>query len=213
MALPLTRWMRPCQNMSDVPIHPAASVVLMRQSAAGARVLMGQRGSGAVFMPSKYVFPGGRVDADDHADIATLSGTCLQRLSQNLPDAAPQAAALIGCARRELAEETGLRLNPTASLRFVFRAITPPGGLRRFDARFFFADAAEVVGVLDDFSSAENELSHLHWVPLAEARRLDLPFITEIVLAELQGIISGYDQPGVPFFDNSGPMPTFRRLV
>lgn len=205
--------MRPYQTMSDVPVHAAASVVLLRQDNGNAQVLMGQRGAGAVFMPSKYVFPGGRVDMSDTADIEFISEACLHRLRQNLSDNPPEVAALIGCARRELAEETGLRLTPNATLRFVFRAITPPGGPRRFDARFFLADAADVTGPLDDFTSAEDELSHLHWVSLSEVRRLDLPFITEIILAELRGILAGCDQPGVPFFDNSGSTPTFRRLA
>ena len=199
--------------MPDVPIRAAASVVLVRHAEAGPSVLMGQRGAGAVFMPAKFVFPGGRVDHDDAADISGLSKACLTRLAQRLPPAAPEASALIGCAHRELREETGLALAPSAGLRFIFRAITPPGSPRRFDARFFMADAADVLGPADDFSAAEDELSHLHWVPLAETRRLDLPFITEIVLAEVRALLSGHDQPGVPFFDNSGNLPTFRRLV
>ncbi len=199
--------------MPDVPIRAAASVVLVRHGAAGTRVLMGQRGAAAVFMPSKFVFPGGRADHGDLADIAALSTTCLNRLTRHLPDAAPDPAALLGCAHRELREETGLGLAPTARLRFIFRAITPPGSPRRFDARFFLADGSDLTCPPDDFSAAEDELSHLHWVPLAETRRLDLPFITEIVLAEVRALLAGHEQPGVPFFDNSGPVPTFRRLV
>ena len=49
------------------PILPAATVILTRGGLAGPEVLMGQRGAGAVFMPSKFVFPGGRVDPEDHA--------------------------------------------------------------------------------------------------------------------------------------------------
>ena len=41
-------------------IRAAATVILWRRGAAGPEVLMGQRGAGAVFMPSKYVFPGAR---------------------------------------------------------------------------------------------------------------------------------------------------------
>ncbi len=193
--------------MSDVPIHAAASMILVR---GGDHVLMGQRGHAAIFMPSKYVFPGGRVDPGDHADITGLSGQCLARLEQNTP---ADPSALLGCAIRELHEETGLSLSATAHLRFIFRAITPPGSPRRFDARFFLADAADVVGALDDFAQAEDELSHLHWVKLSDTRALDLPFITEIVLAELRAHLQGHDQPGVPFFDNSGAVPTFRRLL
>jgi 8-oxo-dGTP pyrophosphatase MutT (NUDIX family) len=108
---------------------------------------------------------------------------------------------------------TGLR--PAAHpLTFVFRAITPPGRPRRFDARFFIADAAHVAGDPDDFSRAADELSHLHWVPLAEARRLNLPFITEVVLAEVGALLARGGVPeAVPFFDNSGPLPAFRRLT
>ena len=199
--------------MSEVPVKPAASVVLVRLAADGARVLMGQRGAGAVFMPSKYVFPGGRLDLDDHADITGLSAICHDRLGQHLAQDAPGPHALVGCAQRELREETGLLLAPEASLRFIFRAITPSGAPRRFDARFFMVDAGAVEGSLDDFSTAEDELSHLHWVRLSESRQLDLPFITEIVLAELRALLDGHDQPGVPFFDNSGAVPIFRRLV
>lgn len=197
--------------MSEVPITPAASVVLIRRGGAG-RVLMGQRGAGAVFMPSKYVFPGGRVDSGDHSDALSLSPLCEARLGQHLLPASPPPAALVACVRRELREETSLSLPPTAPLRFIFRAITPPGSPRRFDARFFLADAADIHGPLEDFSGAEDELSHLHWVSLDETRSLDLPFITEIVLAELRALLAGHDQPGVPFFDNSGPVPTFRRI-
>jgi 8-oxo-dGTP pyrophosphatase MutT (NUDIX family) len=199
--------------MSEVAVQPAASVVLVRQGSDGARVLMGQRGAAAVFMPSKYVFPGGRLDFGDHADSTGLSRVCHTRLSQHLTEDAPDPHALVGCARRELREETGLILTLAAPLRFIFRAITPPGSPRRFDARFFMVEASGVQGNLDDFSTAEDELSHLHWVRLSDSRHLDLPFITEIVLAELRALLDGHDQPGVPFFDNSGSEPIFRRLV
>lgn len=197
-------------------IRDAATVVLLRQTAEGPRVLMGQRGAAAVFMPSKYVFPGGGVDASDRLSprAGLLSDTCADRLRRHpLPDAhAPEALAT--AALRELAEETGLHLAPTAAppLRFIFRAITPPGRSRRFDARFFLIDAAHVAGDLDDFSDASDELGHLHWIGLTEARALDLPFITEVVLAEIAATLAGAADQGVPFFDNSGPVPTFRRL-
>lgn len=170
---------------------------------------MGQRGAGAAFMPSKYVFPGGAVDSqDDMPSPLPLSDHCARRLGQSAPPAPLAAAAL-----RELAEETGLQLrSDRPSLRFVFRAITPPGRTRRFDARFFLADAADLLNDPDDFSGAEDELSHLHWIGLAEARALDLPFVTEVVLAEVTNLLSGGTQPGVPFFDNSGQVPTFRRI-
>lgn len=196
-------------------IRPAATLVLLRQGPTGPEVLMGLRGAQAVFMPSKYVFPGGGVDAADHAAgrVAGLSDQCRHRLSLNLLEDSPAPDALATAGLRELAEETGLTLTEgAASLRFVFRAITPPGRSRRFDARFFLVDAAHVAGDAEDFSAASDELSHLHWIGIGAARALDLPFITEVVLAEVAAMLSGVPDAGVPFFDNSGPVPTFRRL-
>ena len=65
------------------PIRPAATVILWRHGPAGPEVLMGQRGAGAVFMPSKFVFPGGAVDPGDHAAPLEghLSDLCARRLA------------------------------------------------------------------------------------------------------------------------------------
>jgi 8-oxo-dGTP pyrophosphatase MutT (NUDIX family) len=205
-----------CPRVSDAsPIRSAATVILWRKGAAGAEVLMGMRGAGAVFMPSKYVFPGGGVDAGDHlaARADSLTDLCRARLGLRCPDGAPAPDTLAATALRELVEETGITLSAAHPLRFIFRAITPPGRSRRFDARFFLADAEGASGDLEGFSGASDELSHLHWIGLDQARSLDLPFITEVVLAEVTALLRGVDQPGVPFFDNSTDVPTFRRLV
>lgn len=212
-------------------LRDAATLIVLRDP-DGPRpaVLMGQRGEGAAFMPSKYVFPGGAVDPEDARVpvAAPLPGPCAARLAARPVTAlAPDPATLAASAIRELWEETGLRLgrpgqgrddglgpswtrflatsalpDPSA-LRFVFRAITPVGRPRRFDARFFLADARAILGDPDDFSAAEDELSHLHWVPLAEARALDLPFITEVVLAEIEARLPALAAPReVPFVIN-----------
>jgi 8-oxo-dGTP pyrophosphatase MutT (NUDIX family) len=195
------------------PIRPAATVILWREGAAGPQVLMGQRGAGAVFMPSKFVFPGGGVDPEDAPLPGYLLADCVRRLGLHADG--PTADVLVAAALRELLEETGLRAHaPVAgALRFVFRAITPPGRSRRFDARFFLADAKALDCDPEDFSAASGELAHLRWLALPEARALDLPFITEVVLAEVAALVTGHDQPGVPFFDNSGTTPQFRRLL
>ncbi|MDP2740815.1 MAG: NUDIX hydrolase [Pseudorhodobacter sp.] len=219
----------------DPPIRAAAAVILLRGKGEDAAVLMGQRGHAAAFMPSKFVFPGGAVEAGD-AGVAlrrSLSARCAARLAAP-GGPAPQALAV--AAIRELFEETGLALGESAvwpglvpegwrefagrglcpdaaGLQFVFRAITPPGRSRRFDARFFLADATGVAGDIDDFSAASDELSHLHWIALDRVRTLDLPFITEVVLAEVRALLRvGTVAAGVPFFDNSGTVPRFCRL-
>jgi 8-oxo-dGTP pyrophosphatase MutT (NUDIX family) len=198
-------------------IRPAATLVLWRDGPSGPEVLMGQRGAGAVFMPSKFVFPGGGVDPADHAAPCPdyLGPDCARRLGSEVAPDAPSPGALVAAALRELTEETGLCAGParTGALRFVFRAITPPGRPRRFDARFLLAEASTLRGDAEDFAQASGELDFLRWLPLPQARALDLPFVTEVVLAELGGLVDGRDQPGVPFFDNSGPSPLFRRIV
>ncbi len=194
-------------------IRPAATVVLWRDGALGTEVLMGQRGARAVFMPSKFVFPGGGIEATDRPRPGHLTPACRARLQEDVPPDAPAPDRIVGAALRELGEETGLRLAPAAPLRFIFRAITPPGAPRRFDARFLLGTAQAIEGDPQDFSAASDELSALQWVPLVQARTFDLPFITEIVLSEVGALTRGLDQPGVPFFDNRGPRPQFRRLL
>jgi 8-oxo-dGTP pyrophosphatase MutT (NUDIX family) len=200
-------------------IAAAASMIVLQGWGDGAKVLMGQRAAGAAFMPSKFVFPGGRVDADDHtADIPNLLSPACQTSLHLHPVGGPiSPRALVAAGLRELTEETGLQLSqPRASaLRFVFRAITPPGRSRRFDARFFLARAQDFDGDHMEFSAASGELSHLQWLPLIDARALDLPFITRVILAELEANLTAEDwvgTGGVPFFDNSGPHPAFLRL-
>ena len=217
-------------------IRNAATVIALRNRASDPHVLMGQRGAQAAFMPNKFVFPGGAVDAAD-ADVplaCPLPAICAERLREDAQ--ADLGHALAAAAIRELWEETGLILGarqawpgkvpsdwagfadagftPSAqALQFVFRAITPPGRPRRFDARFFVVDADEIANDLDDFSGAEDELSHLQWIPLPKAREYDLPFITEVVLAEVAARAHDPEPPhSVPFFRNDDEASLFLRL-
>lgn len=217
-------------------IRNAATVIVLRDADHAPKVLMGQRGAKAAFMPNKFVFPGGAVDATD-AQVPlhpTLTDLCMRRLQHEADPAL--AIRLITAGIRELWEETGLTLGSAGSwsgpvpagwegfaqsghvpnaqaMHFIFRAITPPGRPRRFDARFFLVDAAQIVGDLDDFSGAEDELSHLQWVPMAEARDFNLPFITEVVLAEVTAMLdTGLPPKSVPFFRNTDTASEFLRI-
>jgi len=217
-------------------IRNAATVIVLRDRTTTPAILMGQRGAKAAFMPNKFVFPGGALDVGDH-DVPLADGLpepCFNRLDD---DAEPGLQhGLAAAAIRELWEETGLILGqpgewpgpvpadwqtyaatghvPAAcTLQFVFRALTPPGRPRRFDARFFLVDAGHVSGDLDDFTHASDELSHLQWIPLTEARSFDLPFITEVVLAEIEGRVTDpAPPPSVPYFKNNDEASLFLRL-
>jgi len=218
-------------------IRDAATVIMLRDAGTTPRVLMGQRGAKAAFMPNKFVFPGGAVDAVDATVplACPLNPDCDGRLRAMAdPDLAP---ALIAAGIREVWEETGLLLGrpgdwPMEAPRgwrgfartghlpspegfhFIFRAITPPGRPRRFDARFFLVEAEAVVGDLDDFSRAEDELSQLQWIPLEEVRHFNLPFITEVVLAEVAALLkAGLPPVSVPFFNNENDRSEFLRLT
>jgi 8-oxo-dGTP pyrophosphatase MutT (NUDIX family) len=211
------------------PIRDAATVILLRH-ADGDRpqVLMGQRGARAAFMPSKFVFPGGALDPEDAGlgDALAIDPITERRLAAFADPALARPLAL--AAIRELFEETGLALGfPDADapglaaraprtlrpmleaglmpdargLAFIFRAVTPPGRPRRFDARFFLADAGRLHGDAEDFARACGELSSLAWIDLADARRLELPFITEVVLSEIEAVLAAGGAPrAVPFF-------------
>ncbi|WP_323765445.1 NUDIX hydrolase [Marinovum sp.] len=223
-------------SIDKTQIRDAATVIVLRDRATRPRILMGQRGAAAAFMPNKFVFPGGAVDvADAEVPLARpVSLPCAARLREDCSE--DRSHAIAAAAIRELWEETGQLLGQTgawpgavpadwqgfaefgllpdaAPLQFVFRAITPPGRPRRFDARFFLIDAAELASDPDDFSAACDELSHLHWVALDEVRALDLPFITEVVLAEVAARVADPGPPAsVPFFRNDDEASLFLRL-
>ena len=68
---------------------------------------------------------------------------------------------------------------------FLARAITPPGRSRRFDARFFVAEASWIAHRAPGVIHPEAELTELVWVPLDEALSLEIPNITRRVLGDL----------------------------
>lgn len=192
----------------------AATLILVRRDASVPRILMGQRSRGHVFMPDKWVFPGGRVDpVDARAPAAT---ELLEDVQRRLADGnvRRRARAFALAAVRETFEETGLVVGKAGALSgrvpsgawsqyaehgaaaelsrfaFVARAITPPHRPRRFDARFFLAHAEEVL--LDDRPHASGEeLLHVEWFALDEAEKLDLPSVTRFVIGQVRQRLAG----------------------
>jgi 8-oxo-dGTP pyrophosphatase MutT (NUDIX family) len=214
-------------------LHPglrpkdAATLIILDRDGTEPKVLMGRRNSGHVFMPGKFVFPGGRVDvgdgrgpASDEFD-AQVAAKLMTRLRRGAGPNRARAFAL--AAVRETYEEAGLLIGrrtdrpiPPAgpwaafaergiapalsAFRFLARAITPPGRPRRFDARFFVVDDAEIGARLESPAGPSGEFDALAWLTLSETLALELPAITRIVLDELKARLSSADglEPGAP---------------
>ncbi|MCQ4632399.1 NUDIX hydrolase [Shinella sp. CPCC 100929] len=208
--------------MTSVRPVDAASILLLDRSGAGVRVLVGRRSSKHVFMPDVYVFPGGRRDAGDRlVSIANpLNPLANERLALKAGTRCSNSRlrALGVAAVRELYEEAGipvgaplaepaegaLPFRPDLShLRFLARAITPAGMVRRFDTRFFtlFADEANVDPA---GAKASHELEDLRWVDIFDHKGIDMPDITVLILEELKKSIQ--EDKSLPF---GRPAPLF----
>ncbi len=167
----------------------AASLIVWRIGPAGPEVLMGQRHARHRFMPDVMVFPGGRVDPDDHrlpavSELQAAARTMLERRAT-----AARARAIGIAAARELFEETGLVLGERrgegiaadlAALHYVCRAVTPGGRPIRFNARFLAAPAEVVHGDI----AGSGELERLGWFTPEQAHRHRVADITGKVLVE-----------------------------
>ena len=93
-----------------------------------------------------------------------------------------------------------------ARMRFVARAITPPGRPRRFDTRFLAIPADAVAGQLESGVGPSGELEDVAWVSFDEARaRPELPPITRAVLDELESRLAGAAK-----LDAEHPVPFYR---
>src|SRR5580700_2185706 len=91
----------------------AATLILVDRSGAIPKVLVGKRHDKVVFMPGKFVFPGGRVDtADGRVPVAApIPKTLEANLLKGTPKITPaRARSLAVAAIREACEETGLCL-------------------------------------------------------------------------------------------------------
>ncbi|WP_294541782.1 NUDIX domain-containing protein [uncultured Rhodoblastus sp.] len=226
--------------MNDVPaITPprraprprdAATLILLDGKGKNTKILLGRRHGDHKFMPGKFVFPGGRVEACDRSmNVAgALDALVEARLIARRPGVGPIfARALALAAIRETFEETGLALGATEfgppekapagawsayaatgcmpdlqEMHLIARAITPPSRPKRFDTRFFAMDARHIAARVEGFVHQDAELVELVWIGLDKAETLDLPEITLRVLGELRArLAAGMSRfLPVPFF-------------
>jgi 8-oxo-dGTP pyrophosphatase MutT (NUDIX family) len=177
----------PDESLPDaVPAVPrlAASLLVLRTTAAGPEVLMGLRGAGHRFMPNRLVFPGGAVDPQDRDAVAASEPSPhVMRLLRTEAEPALGRALLVAAAR-ELDEETGLTLGTPPALDrldYLCRAITPAASPVRFDAHFLVVSADEVSGEI----AGSGELEGVRYYPVAEALALELAVVTGMVIERL----------------------------
>ena len=184
MTVPVSEPNAPAMD-DDLPdAIPAATLILMRTSTGGGspEILMLERAETMAFAAGALVFPGGRIDPDDHAAAAGYPA---------ITDAAARIAAI-----RETIEETGvapaLRPAPDAvalrkamgagrpfaalldemNLSLDLEALTPFARwcpnfreARRFDTLFYLAEAPAGGGTAH--SADETESVHTFWASAA----------------------------------------------
>jgi 8-oxo-dGTP pyrophosphatase MutT (NUDIX family) len=197
-------------SMPTQPIRPAASVILARSTGAGFEVLMLRRTTNATFAGGMYVFPGGRVDADDHLhayDDIRRGPDATQAAQQlalgiewrgfwiaGIRESFEEAGVLLAYdaggtlldlhdpAMRDRFEDHRRALNAGRAtleeicrreqlllavdrMHFYNRWITPEGRPRRFDTRFFVAEAPPKQHGRHDEAETVDSL----WITPAEA--------------------------------------------
>lgn len=203
----------------------AGSLILLRPTKAGPKVLMGRRPPQQAFMPDIFVFPGGAVErTDGMVESSTDYHPAVEEILKR--HSTPYRARGIGLAAiRETFEETGLlvgqkgesfksappatwsafaqnRVKPRLDiLRLIARAITPKGQPRRYHARFFVTEACHAHGS----PKSSEELLDLDWYSLKNTfETLPMSQVTKLVLSELIGALEKKDDHGknhtIPIF-------------
>lgn len=199
----------------------ASTIVLYTGPKDNPRILMGQRASRHDFMPSVYVFPGGRVDRSDNyapytGDLSPRTETILESVYS------PRKARAIALATlRETYEETGLMLgtpettvkNPKdpswqafidkgllpdlTGMEVFGRAITPPHRHKRFDTWFFVREVSEDIMATPSDSV---ELLNVDWFTFDRIQELKTHRATDMMLEVLRQYLSRDTAPRSIFF-------------
>jgi 8-oxo-dGTP pyrophosphatase MutT (NUDIX family) len=181
----------------NIRTKDAAAIILFDRSDNDLRVLVGKRSTKHAFMPDVFVFPGGKRDATDYrlpfgVDLSGETHGALAKTMNQRRASAASTRSFALAALRELHEETGINcweprksqpLPNLAPLRFVARAITPPGHIRRYDTRFFSAFSDEL-DINPTMVGDSDELQEIQWLSVSRKSSVNMPAITQLVLEE-----------------------------
>jgi 8-oxo-dGTP pyrophosphatase MutT (NUDIX family) len=130
------------------PAHPAATVVLVRDGEQGLEALLLQRSKAVKHMGGMWVFPGGKVEAQD------------------AKGADDEYTAALAAAIRETEEEAGLVLEAD-QLVYLSHWTTPEGARKRFSTWFFLGRVAPGQVVTVD----GGEIANHRWLGAEQAFR------------------------------------------
>jgi 8-oxo-dGTP pyrophosphatase MutT (NUDIX family) len=185
-----------------VRARDAASLLLVRGKGKDLELLAGRRPQSVRFMPGVWVFPGGSVDAIDSRPwpgerrTETLTPRLQRCARASLRETWEEVGVLVGSkgeaprpgttepqrayAERGIVADFGL-------LTYIGRAITPSRVFRRFNTRFFVAEAEHVVG--DPASSYE--LEDVGWHPIGREPLSPFRDVSQFMLAQAIALREG----------------------
>ncbi len=155
------------KNTTPVTPIPSATVILLRDAGAGFETLLLRRNSKIAFHGGAWVFPGGRIDPEDHAP------------GGNALTAARHAAV------RESYEEAGLTLTPE-DLVWISHWTTPEGRPERYSTWFFAAVAKDEAVRIDGDEIHDHRWAKPHEALTAQrAGEIELPPPTFVTITQL----------------------------
>jgi 8-oxo-dGTP pyrophosphatase MutT (NUDIX family) len=144
----------------------AASILILRDSAAGPEVLLVQRNPEQRFMGGAWVFPGGAVHAED----ADHAAAAVRELEEEAGIALPEDTEVVPWSRWITPEEVRVRFDT-----WFFVAAAPPGGEPTVDGsecvdfRWLRPTAALEAFARDELMLVFPTIKHLEALELAES--------------------------------------------
>lgn len=200
----------------------SASLILLRGEGRDLELLAGRRPGHVKFMPGVYVFPGGAIDPEDgkpwHGEaggehmpprLARCARAALRETWEEVgvlvgrrhpvDRPAPPVARGLSPPRLTQIEAAYAERGIAAALdvlSYVGRAITPTPVFRRFNTRFFLADAGAVFGE----PASSDELEDVGWHPIGRQPLAPFRDVTQFMLARAMALRAGTAPPDAPLF-------------
>ena len=185
-----------------VRARDAASLLLLRGKGKDLELLAGRRPQTVRFMPGVWVFPGGAVDNVDSRPwpgelrAETLTPRLQRCARAALRETWEEVGVLVGRkgaapAAGETAPERAYAdrgaVADFALLTYIGRAITPSTVFRRFNTRFFVAEAEHVIGE----PMTSDELEDVGWHPIGRVPLSPFRDVSQFMLAQAIALREG----------------------